>query len=113
MDLPKEFFTPQSATTLTGAVAITYVVSNTIQSALNFNPRWLALLIAMGVSGFGVWYTKGGPMEYLFGVLNGCLVYLTAVGTSTVSGKLSSPVATTRGAFEPVLQKRKFSTNWW
>ena len=41
MDLPKEFFTPQSAATLTGAVAITYVVSNTIQAVFNFNPRWL------------------------------------------------------------------------
>ncbi len=102
MDLPKEFFTPQSALTLSGAVAITYVVSNTIQSVFNFNPRWLALLISLAVSLFGVWYTKGDVLSYAFGVLNGCLVYLSAVGLSTV----------TRGSMAPA-QKRGFFASWW
>jgi len=85
MDLPREFFTPQSVLTLSGAAAITYVVSNTLQSVFGFNPRWLALLIALVVSLFGVWYTKGDALAYGFGVLNGCLVYLTAVGLSAVT----------------------------
>jgi hypothetical protein len=110
MELPKEFFTPQSATTLTGAVAITYVVSGTIQSAFNFNPRWLALLIALAVLELGVWYANGGPIEYLFGALNGCLVYLTAVGVSAVSGQSSSPKATRRGGGP---QRRSFFSSWW
>jgi hypothetical protein len=112
MDLPKEFFTPQSATTLTGAAAITYVLSSTVQAAFNFNPRWLALLIAMAVSEFGVWYTKAGGVEYAFGILNGCLVYLTAVGVSAISGK-SSTAPTTRGSFGGPFQTRSFFTSWW
>ena len=102
MDLPKEFFTPQSALTLSGAAAITYVVSNTIQSVFRFNPRWLALLIALAVSLFGVWYTKGDALAYGFGVLNGCLVYLTAVGLSAV----------TRGS-GPQAPNRTFFASWW
>lgn len=102
MDLPKELFTPQSAATLTGAVAITYVVSNTVQAVFNFNPRWLALLIAMAVSMFGVWYTKGDALSYLFGVLNGCLIYLSAVGLSTVT---RTP--------PPPSQRRHFLAGWW
>jgi hypothetical protein len=113
MDLPKEFFTPQSVATLSGATAITYVISSTIQSVFNFNPRWLALLIALGVSGLGVWSAKGGPQEYLFGVFNGCLVYLTAVGVSAVSGKSSSQPGATRGGFAPPARMRSFRTSWW
>lgn len=43
MTIPKELFTPESMLTLTGAAGITFVVCNALQSALNFNPRWLAL----------------------------------------------------------------------
>jgi hypothetical protein len=102
MDLPKEFFTPESAATLTGAVAITYVVSNTVQSIFNFNPRWLAGLIALAVSMFGVWYTKGDALGYVFGALNGCLIYLSAVGLSAVTRTPGQPP-----------QRRSFLSSWW
>lgn len=112
MDLPKEFFTAQSATTLTGAAGITYVVAGAIQSAFNFNPRWFALLIAIAVAQFGVWYTKGGMADYLLGLLNGCLIYLTAVGISSVTGRSSSR-RDIRGTFEPASPTRRFSSSWW
>jgi hypothetical protein len=112
MELPKEFFTPQSATTLTGAASITYVVSGAIQSAFKFNPRWFALLIAMIVAQLGVWYMKGGLPEYLFGLLNGCLIYLTAVGMSAVSGKSSSRGAR-RDLFAAPPEQRGFFSSWW
>ena len=117
MDLPKEFFTPQSATTLTGAAGITYVVAGTVQSAFRFNPRWLALLIAVAVAQFGVWYVGGGLADHVFGVLNGCLIYLTAVGISSVTGQSSAnrslPPRPTRGTFEGSPKTRGFFTNWW
>ena len=54
-----------------------YVVAGTIQSAFKFNPRWLAVLIAIAVALFASWYMKDALAEYLFGILNACLIYLT------------------------------------
>jgi hypothetical protein len=111
MDLPKEFFTPQSATTLTGAVAIVYVLSSTVQATFEYNPRWLALLISQVVAAFGVWYGKGKGVDYLFGLLNGCLIYLTAVGMAAIAAKASPPAATRGvGSLPP---RRSFLSTWW
>ncbi len=46
MDLPNEFFTAESMFTMSGATGVTFVVSNGLQRAFNFNPRWLAFVIA-------------------------------------------------------------------
>ena len=50
MSVPHSFFTNQSFVSLAGASAIVFVVCNTLQSALNFNPRWLALVVAEAVA---------------------------------------------------------------
>ena len=82
MDLPHDFFTPQSAVTLAGAATITYVVSNGCQVAFDFNPRWLALAIAIAITSFGTWNAQGGVVDYVFAFVNGFLVFLSAVGIS-------------------------------
>jgi hypothetical protein len=116
MDLPKEFFTPQSATTLTGAVGITFVLTNTFRTAFGINPRWLALVFALAIALFGVWSTQGGPIDYVFGVLNGCLIYLSASGVSAVS-KPGSGRRATRSfgdhAPAPALARQRFLDPWW
>ena len=83
MQLPSEFFTPQSALTLSGATAMTFVISGASQTALNFNPRWFALAVALIITLLGTWSVHGGGIDYLFAVINGCLVYLSAVGLSS------------------------------
>lgn len=45
MMLPKEFFTVESMLTLIGASGMTFIVSNAIQKAFNFNPSWLAFFL--------------------------------------------------------------------
>jgi hypothetical protein len=54
MEVPSEFFTLQSMLTLSGATTATYVISNGLQHAFNYNPKWLALAIALAISLFGV-----------------------------------------------------------
>ncbi len=85
MALPSELFTIQSMLTLGGAVAATVVVCSGLQAAMNFNPRWLALLIALSLSLYG---TLGRPnvvaSDVIVAVLNGFLIYCTAVGANTL-----------------------------
>ena len=57
MEIPKEFFTVQSMVTLTGATGATFIVCNGLQKAFNFNPKWLALAVAISISFFGVFET--------------------------------------------------------
>ena len=89
MSLPTEFFTFQSFLTLTGAASITFVVTGVVRHVTcdKFSPRWFALLIAEMIAFIGVILTSKADLTmFCIGVLNGCLIYATALGISTVSG---------------------------
>lgn len=93
MDIPKEFFTVQSMLTLTGATGATFVVANGIQRAFNYNPKWLALVVAESLAVFGVAATHGSGGDYFVGVVNGFLIYCTAAGATEVTGSGSQRAA--------------------
>jgi hypothetical protein len=96
--LTDDFFTPESMTTLAGATAITWIVSNAVQAAFNFNPKWLALVIALAVCFVGTMLKETHTSTDLFvAFINGCLVYLTAVGASTLPAR-----GATAGAPQPL-----------
>ncbi|TDR49571.1 hypothetical protein DFP85_1335 [Halomonas ventosae] len=110
MELPSEFFTVQSMLTLSGATGATFVVSNGMQQAFNFNPKWLALLIAMIIVELGVFLTDGTAVQYLVGVINGFLVYSCAAGGNSMLGQ-GSPDTIDRGqGFAP--DRRRFLSPW-
>ncbi|WP_338664846.1 hypothetical protein VQH23_06650 [Pararoseomonas sp. SCSIO 73927] len=89
MTTPNDFFTTQSLLTFGGATAATFVVPNALQAALNFNPRWLALVVAEAVCVAVVLNgqmngSPAGLAEYLVAVVNGCLVYCSAMGITSI-----------------------------
>jgi hypothetical protein len=78
------FFTWASFGSLIGLTGITYVVTNTARVAGNFNPRWFGLVVAIVATEMGVYLTHpSDPLTYVLGLLNGCLVFLTAAGSAT------------------------------
>ncbi len=80
------FFTLQSMMTLGGATGATFVVSNGIQRAFDYNPRWLALAIAQLIC-LGIVYQSGGvASDYVIGITNGFLVYCSAAGATGAAG---------------------------
>lgn len=118
--IPKEFFTPESIFTLTGAASAVYVVCGALQHALGFNPRWLALLLSLAISLIGTHIAQSAAWtDYLLAVLNGFLIYCTAVGVNTVLAtrdgqggsqlKTRSPSPDSRSRVSP----RRFRTSWW
>lgn len=81
--LPAEFFTTASFTTLLGLTGITLVLRNTLHSAFGWSRPWLGLLIALAVTELGVMFTDDpSARAYAIGLLNGCLVFLTAGGSA-------------------------------
>jgi hypothetical protein len=120
--LPDNFFTPESMTTLAGATAITWIVSNAVQAAFNLNPKWLALVIALAVCFVGTMLKDTHTnSDFFVAFINGCLVYLTAVGTSTLPARAgaagASPQPAVVGGPKPAAalggpEKRGFLDPW-
>jgi hypothetical protein len=115
------FFSLQSMMTLGGATGATFVVCNGIQRAFDYNPRWLALLVAQLLC-LGVVYQSGGlASDYVIGVINGFLVYCSAAGaTGVASAATGAPplrdanARSGRVAHEaaPAAEKRRFLSVW-
>ena len=110
MELPSEFFTVQSMLTLSGATGATFVVANGMQQAFNFNPKWLALAIALLIVELGVFLANGSPVQYLVGVVNGFLVYSCAAGGTSMLGQGSQETLDRGQGF--AADKRHFLTSW-
>lgn len=106
MALPTQFFTVESLGTLAGATGITAIISNGIQRAFNFNPKWLALAIAEVVCMLGAAAAGAHDIPtYFVAFANGFLVYLAAAGGTSLgahaSGGGTAARALKRGFWSP------------
>jgi SNF family Na+-dependent transporter len=113
--LPTEFFTLQSMLTLTGATGVVFVVSNGLQRVFNYNPKWMALLIAEVIAIIGVILTKNyGISDFFVGIVNGFLIYSTAIGANQMTGTPQQEGGTARGHILPKgeVVRRKFNSKW-
>ncbi|HET7506317.1 MAG TPA: hypothetical protein VFK02_35100 [Kofleriaceae bacterium] len=124
--MPSDFhdlFTWTSLATLGGGAAATFFVSNALQKAFNFNPKWLALVIAEAIA-VVVALSPGFSVERLVtGVINGFVIYAAATGgtsiASAVTAKAPAPPAPTEAAAARALPakaeqpRRKFFAGWW
>jgi hypothetical protein len=114
--MPKDFFTADSFYSLAGASGMVFVVCNALQGALNFNPRWLALAFAEIVAVYGTYASHAAivPSDYFISILNGCLIYCTAVGGSVLSGSAQQK-GRPKGWAGPQgnASRRNFLTSWY
>jgi hypothetical protein len=121
MELPKDFYTIQSMLTLSGSTGATFFVCNGLQQAFDFNPKWLALLVAQAIVLTGV-YVSGerSPIDYFIGIVNGFLVFCSAAGATSALGKGPQGAAVARGempaadAINPQIHRpgRTFLSSW-
>ena len=115
MALPNDFFTTASLASFAGLSAATFVVTNTIRVATKFDPPWLGLPIALIATEIGVFLTSPhGPGPYLLGILNGCLVFLTAAGGASAGEAVTARVAESRGVARARAQDGRpdFLSSW-
>ncbi len=115
MQPPTEFFSHSTILTLAGASGAVYVVTSAIQHAMNYNPRWLALLLSI-VLGIGGAAALQAPMlvDYMVGLVNGCLIYFTTVGINSISAKPSPGGMVSKGVGKPTMgeQHLTFRSRW-
>lgn len=70
-----------------GSLAV-MLVGNTAQYVFAWNPRWLGLLVALGIGVVGA-AAKSTPIwtDWIVALFQGLQIYAAAVGISTVTGK--------------------------
>ena len=89
MPTQNDFFTAQSLLTFGGATLATFLVPNALQRAMNFNPRWLAFSVAEAICLIIVinqWWqgVATSPVDFVVAFVNGCLVFCSAVGATSI-----------------------------
>jgi hypothetical protein len=111
--MPSQMFSNESFFSLAGASAIVFVVCNALQSALNFNPKWLGLALSEVVAILGVWTAPRitVPSDYFIALLNGCLIFCTAAGGTSVAAS-AKEAAQPKGVIVPAKQSRGFAERW-
>jgi hypothetical protein len=125
--MAQDLFTLTTLGTLAGATAATLVVGNTLQSVFNLTAKWISFAVAEAILILVAIFTHTTEVSgYFVAVLNGCLVYSSAVGLNTMTSKLppSEPAArygppTARPAEETGIPPRRtgarrdFFSRWW
>jgi hypothetical protein len=109
--LPDQFFTWTALGTLAGASSATFVITSTLRVALDWSPKWIGLLVAQVICiGASAYLGKSGS-DFVIAILNGCLVYLSAVGIATASSQTTT-AAVGRGNAHDLNQQRRFFSSW-
>lgn len=91
------FFDLQSFLSLASASAMVIVVTSVCERVFHFRHEWFTLLISIAIALIGVAVRsivlprspKPGPIDYAIGVLNGFLVYTTAVGAASAASHIN------------------------
>lgn len=82
VEIPKDWFTPESLVVFSGATMIVWVLYNTIRKL--FKIEWIAIpfILSLIVVYFGA--SQAGalqePVDHLIAITNAALLFLTAVG---------------------------------
>jgi hypothetical protein len=98
-EMSNEFYTLTTLGTLAGATGATVAVTNALKVAFDLNPKWLGLLIAEIVC-LGILMAIGPTRQsdWFIAVLNGCLVFTTAAGATTVGAAATGNIDGTASA---------------
>jgi len=124
MTQPNDFFTTESLLTFGGATLATFIVPNALQAALQWNPRWLGLVVAelicLAVVGNAWWSGAAtSPFQLVVAIINGCLVYCSAMGVTSIGADATGAAGATgkgtvvaKGEGDKKKATRSFLTPW-
>jgi hypothetical protein len=92
-DASTDFFTSQSLGTFAGASTATVVVSNTLRKLLRRNWILIPFLVALALSCVAAAVTKafGSALDVVVVLINGCLLFCTALGLEETIVDVTTP----------------------
>ena len=116
-----EFFTLEALGTFGGATAATLVISGSVQSLLQIDPRWLAIGVAEIICVAVALLKAAGIMDRLprmlfVAIINGFLVFSAATGLNgmgaSLSAKSQTNVSGVAAAPAATPETRSFWSSW-
>jgi hypothetical protein len=85
--VPKELLSLETLVTLGGAAFAVTLAGNVCRYVFSWNPRWMGLVVAMGLAGLGLVL---GPdrrwTDWVVALFQGLQIYATAVGIASITG---------------------------
>lgn len=87
-----ELLTWDSLGTYTGLAFAVVAVTNSLNRVFNWNPPWVGLVVSLLLSVLVSQFDSLGWRALLLGLLNGFVVYSTAVGVATVGNAAEQSV---------------------
>ncbi len=97
--------------TLGGAVLATVVVTNGLCYAFGWSQKYVGLVVSLGVSVAGA--VLGGAMsgeQWVIAVLNGFVIYSSAVGVASIQPPRGKPSARVE---ESAPRRKSWWPSWW
>jgi|HubBroStandDraft_6_1064221.scaffolds.fasta_scaffold802754_2 hypothetical protein len=93
MGLPDNYFDRNGIGTLAGSSGAVFIVNSVLFKLVpTFDPRWIAFVLSLAL---GIGRAVPGAkdwLDYVLGVLNGCLIFLTAAGGNQAAGAAETRV---------------------
>jgi hypothetical protein len=84
---PNELINAKTLLTLGGSALGVTLFSNVLQYVFGWSPRWLALLVALGLAGAGAVLAHAAQwLDWVVALFQGLQIYATAVGISAATG---------------------------
>jgi hypothetical protein len=127
MEVPKEFYTTATLGTLTGSATAVWIITSVIGYVLEPKDskklkKWLGLGLALALALLGAsQLAERTLMIWVVAVVNGFLIYLTAVGANTIVGQGGGgappqdelPSAVRPTGAESRAERGGFTQRWW
>ncbi len=90
MEVPKDFFTASTLFTLGGSATAVWIITSVIGYVMDSQSsqklkKWIGLILSLVLTLLGAsLLADPDPLKWVVAVVNGFLVYLTAIGINTV-----------------------------
>lgn len=114
-NVPDSFFTVASLGTFAGATAVAHVLRSTVAALMGITSPWVAFLTSLAAS-IGALLLTGSPTsvsDYLIAFLNGCLIFLTVIGSTQVVHRVTPDPARPQSDGNTTRFQRAFHSPIW
>jgi hypothetical protein len=119
MDIPQELVSADSLATFGGISIIVVAITNSLKNALGWNPPWVAWILAMAICVIGAFSKEPKPnaMGIFIALVNGCIVYSSAIGMNLLGTAASGKMGQAGGGAAPGIGRsqrpqRPFFSSW-
>ena len=123
MAIPQDFYTTATLFSLSGSASAVWIITSLIGYLLESKAskkfkKWFGLILSITLSLLGATLVKEQqPLTWLVAVVNGFLIYITAIGANTITAKAATAGGSrkrpVRETSADKAERGNFTETWW